>query len=260
MLATLFNQPAWVLPLLITLLLGATGAVIHWISFAPAWRARTLTFVGLVGPFFGSPAILFALLTGFLANDAWIEDRRANALALEEHDAITVTLDLAAGIPGEATRVQILTRDYVQSVITDEWPTAQQQKRSPKTSAALGALLHEVTLTDLSKQTTPAVQSALINAVQRITAARSGRLATTESSIDDAKWLAALALAVLSQVGAAAVHLERKRVQALALAIFTVSAIVLLALIATCERPYLGEAQGEFASLREFLTTAPGDS
>ncbi len=54
-------------------------------------------------------------MTGFLANDAWIEDRRADALALEEHDAITVTLDLAAGIPGEATRVQVLAPPAITS-------------------------------------------------------------------------------------------------------------------------------------------------
>jgi hypothetical protein len=34
--------------------------------------------------FFSSPTILCALLTGFLANDAWTQDRRAAELVREE--------------------------------------------------------------------------------------------------------------------------------------------------------------------------------
>ncbi len=84
MLATLLALPSWSIVLLLGLFLGSTVRLIHWVSFMPANRARVVTFFGVVGVFFSSPTILFALLTGFLANDAWTQDRRAAELVREE--------------------------------------------------------------------------------------------------------------------------------------------------------------------------------
>jgi hypothetical protein len=114
-----------------------------------------------------------------------------------------------------------------------------------------------VTAPELGRQTSPPLQSALIAAVQRIADARAGRLALSEAPTEDAKWFAVLVLAVLSQTGVAAVHLEQRRPQALALTIFTSAAVVLLSLIAVCERPYHGSTQLSHAPLQELLQSIP---
>jgi hypothetical protein len=257
MLTTLLALPSWLIVLLLSLFLGTTGVLIHCVSFMPSNRARVATFVGLVGPFFGSPAILFALLTGFLANDAWTQDRRAGDLVLEEHEAVAIMIDLAATLPPEAASLEPLVRGYVRSVLTDEAMASRPQPTS-HAEGAIVALLHAVMAPAFGQQVGPALQGVLIRGVERIADARAARLAMAESLVDDAKWFAALALAVLSQVGAAAVHLEKRRVQALALTIFTASAVVLLGLVAICEEPYLGSHPDVFGSMRDLVATAKG--
>jgi hypothetical protein len=64
-------------------------------------------------------------------------------------------------------------------------------------------------------------------------------------------------LAVLAQAGVAAVHLEQRRPQALALTIFTLSAVIMLGLIAVCERPYHGSRQISQTPLQELLRSIP---
>jgi hypothetical protein len=257
MIAPFLDLPAWSIVLLLALLLGATGALIHAVCFRPPHRALVASFFGVHPPFFVSPGLLFALLTGFLANNAWVENRQAVTLLIAERDGAASVIALGAAIPSEAPRLQSLVRNYLQAVVTDEWPSPRSQSPPPPAAAALTALLNAVTAPELGRQTSPPLQSALIAAVQRIADARAGRLALSEAPTEDAKWFAVLLLAVLSQTGVAAVHLEQQRAQALALTIFTSSAVVLLSLIAVCERPYHGSRQLSHAPLQELLQSIP---
>jgi hypothetical protein len=257
MIAPFLDLPAWSILLLLTLALGATGALIHLLSFRPAYRARVIGFIGVVPPFFVSPGLMFSLLTGFLANNVWVDNRQAATLLLTERDSATSIIALSATIPSETDRLRTLVRGYLQSVVTEEWPSHQPLSRSAGSAVALTTLLNAVTAPAFGQQVGPALQSALIAAVQRLGTTRTERLALSESPTDDAKWFAVLVLAVLAQAGVAAVHLEQRRPQALALTIFTLSAVIMLGLIAVCERPYHGSRQISQTPLQELLRSIP---
>jgi hypothetical protein len=61
----------------------------------------------------------------------------------------------------------------------------------------------------------PAVQGALLDPVQRISAARSARWCSCKN--DSPRWVAILRLALLTQVTVAVTHLDRARGQVIAL-------------------------------------------
>jgi len=48
-----------------------TAALLVWLSFRSPLSTRIQSFKGVVAPFFGSTAIIFGLLIGFLSSDIW---------------------------------------------------------------------------------------------------------------------------------------------------------------------------------------------
>lgn len=58
-------------------LYAATGAAIAWLAYGETFGAIVRRLDGVVPPYFGAIAILFALLTGFLAGDVGDRNRQA---------------------------------------------------------------------------------------------------------------------------------------------------------------------------------------
>ena len=67
--------------------LGAAGLMV-WLSFRSRLSGRILSFKGVVAPFFGSTAIIFALLIAFLSNDIWERNRQAERIVFTESDTL----------------------------------------------------------------------------------------------------------------------------------------------------------------------------
>jgi len=145
-------------------------------------------------------------------------------------------------------------RDYVASVLQDEWPHMRHEHEAATTSAALEKLLRLASDPGNAQQAGQAVEAALLNAVLRIAAARSSRLSLSTDLADDYKWEAVLLLALLAQFAVASVHLQRPRPQILALLVFTASAVTALDLVAICEDPFHGAHQISPAPLEDLLT------
>ena len=64
---------------------ATTGALIVFISFNGKTARFTRHLEGVVAPFFGAVGVLFALLTGFLAND--VADRNRQAVQAVQSEA-----------------------------------------------------------------------------------------------------------------------------------------------------------------------------
>jgi hypothetical protein len=137
-------------------------------------------------------------------------------------------------------------------VVSDEW-AAPQGGGAAATTGALDGLPHEAAHPELARQAGASLQVALVAAAVRLGNARSTRLSLRDDPTDGLKWGGALVLGLLAQIGVAVVHLERWRAQALALAVSTLSAVVLLGVIAACERPFHGGNQVSAAPLESVL-------
>jgi hypothetical protein len=213
---------------------------------------------GVVAPFFGAVSVLFALLTSFLANDVGDRNRQAwRAVHTESSAAMSVhTLSVASASDMAAIRVAL--RDYLQSVVRDEWRAMAEDGASSKTDAALAALLRELSDPKIATEAGQAVHNALLSTALRVRDARADRLALASDRTNDVKWATVMLLGVLTQIALAFVHLERVRAQVAAIALFSVAAVVALGLIALQEQPFDGALRISSAPLQELLkATAP---
>src|SRR3954466_7699265 len=105
----------------LALLYLCTGTLIAWAAHGGLLGPRTKLLDGVVAPFFGSVAVLFALLTGFLAGDIGDRNRQAaravQAEVAELRNAFTLSV-------ASASDMQAIRNDwaaYVKAVVTDEW-------------------------------------------------------------------------------------------------------------------------------------------
>jgi hypothetical protein len=136
--------------------------------------------------------------------------------------------------------IRAALRDYLQSVVKDEWPRLGEQGASAKTDETYARLLREVSDPAIATAAGNPVHNALLNSVLRLGEARAARVSLASDRTNDLKWLSVLILGVITQISLAAVHLERPRAQLTAIVLFSSAAIVALGLIALQEQPFDG--------------------
>lgn len=248
------DLPGWAIFLSLVLFYAATGGLMHWLCFRPKWRETAKSFDGVAPPFFMAPAVIFALMVTFLAADVWQRDRLAENGVFAERDAVQEVYDMAGMAGASAPDLRAAVRDYIASVVHDEWPRMiAGSGEASQTGQALATLTRLAMDKKIGDQLGTAVHNALVGAILRVTAARSDRLVLASGQFDELKWSFVLLLGVIGQIGVAVVHLERPRPQVLALCVFTASAIGALTLLGICEEPYQGSHQVSPAPLEALL-------
>lgn len=240
---------------LMVLYYGAALALV-FLAFRSPLRRRVQTLNGIVAPFFSSVAILFGLLTGFLASDVGERGRHAVRAMQAEASEIRNVYALSVAATSDMTDIRTALKVYVGSVLTDEWPLMMQGQPSPRTEVAYDDVLREVSDLNVGRDSGTPVQVALLAATIRAGTARSERLSIAADQTNDLKWVTVLILGLLTQIGLALVHLDRPRAMLTALTVFGSAAIVALGLIALQEHPYDGAFRVSKEPL-EHLQTLP---
>jgi hypothetical protein len=252
--------PAWPLLGVLVVFYTASGAVIAWLAAASPLSPWIRSFTGVVAPFIATVSVLFSLLTGFLASDIADRNRQAWRAVNGEASAIVMlnTLSLAAVSDMAAIRGQL--RTYVDSVLTAEWASMAEGRRSPPTGAALRELLRQAADPAIARDAGQTVNATVLNAVIRIRDARADRLALASDQTNEMKWLTVLVLGVVTQIAVALVHLDKPRAKVAAMAVFTLGAIIALGLVALQEYPFSGQMRISPVPLEKALAliTAPG--
>jgi hypothetical protein len=256
MLTGWLDLSAWAITVTLVVFYGLTATLLHLISFRWPTHRHLASLQGMATPFFTTANTLFALMIAFLGTGVWESYRTAVQTVLHEREGIVAVLELAKAVPSEAAQLRERVNHYVTSVINDEWHQRPIGHGSDHTDAALLALLGAAASHQTGAAAGPAVQAALINAVQRIGAARSSRLVLTHAPNDSPRWVAVLLLALLTQVSVAVAHLDRARSQIVALSLSTTAAIIALALVAMLERPFDGANQISPEPLRRAIAAA----
>lgn len=212
------------------------AALMVWLSFRSRLAPCVQSFRGVVPPFFGSTAIIFGVLIAFLSNDIWDRNKQAERVVFTESDTLIALYSLSAASAGNSAGLRAAIRTYASAVVEEEWPQLAEEERSPRTDAALNALLREVAKPGGGIDAS--VQRTMLDMVLRVRAAHEDRIALSNDRTVVTKWAAVLLLAFLTQVSIAVVHLEKPRPQVAALLIFTVAAVLLLGLLAIHEAPF----------------------
>ena len=238
----------------LALVLTGTGAV--WIVGLASAKARMRP-VPLVASYFTAVSLLFGLLTGFAASDAWERNRAATRAVLSERDGITALLELSKATASDMSAIRSDLRSYLDAVITDEWPRMRDGLESPRAEEELSRLLTHLADPRISAEAGGAAHATMLQLWQRVHAARSDRFALSERATDSQKWFTVLILAVLTQLCIAWVHLDDTRAQVVAVALFSTAALVTLGLIALKERPFDGPLATPPSALQKILDRLP---
>jgi hypothetical protein len=215
--------------------LGA-AALITWLCFRSKLSGRIQRFKGVVAPFFSSTAVIFGLLIAFLSNDIWDRNKQAERIVSTESETLIGLYSLSAASGPDNKNLRGAIRGYVNAVVEDEWPRLAAQQRSPRTDAALNALLKDVATPGSARD--PSVQRTMLDMVLKVHTAHEDRVALSNDRTVVTKWAAVLLLALITQIAIAVVHLDKPRPQVAALGIFTVAAVLLLGLLAVHEAPF----------------------
>jgi Protein of unknown function (DUF4239) len=233
---------------------GLTVVLIAWLTFRSPLRARIQELSGIGAPFFASVALLFSLLTGFLAADVFDRHRRAVRAVQVEGGALSSLHALTLASAAHAAAIREALRAYLEALVNDEWPEMANVQTSAKADATLAALLRTVADPAIGPATGPAVHDDLVQLAIQAATARSDRLALNSYHSDDIRWATVLLLCLMTQVAIAVVHLERPRAHAAALVV-SVAAIIALGMIAIQEAPFDGALTISPAPLERVLKT-----
>ena len=237
----------------LALLYLCTGALIAWVVYGALLGPRVKRFDGVVAPFFGAVAVLFALLTGFLAGDIGDRNRQAaRAVQAEVAELRNVfTLSVASISDMQAIREDWMA--YVKAVVRDDWPAMKDGHSAASANAAYDAMLREVSDPKIASTAGAAVHSALLTAAVRVGTARSERLALASDNTSELKWTMVLMLGIMTQIAIGLVHLQKRNAHIAALAVFSVAAVLTLGLIAMQEHPFAGHVRLSPWPLEELL-------
>jgi hypothetical protein len=250
------DLPTGAVFLVLAACLAAVTAAVHWLTFGRATRPWAQGFAGVVPQYAGVLAVLFSLLTGFLANDVWERERQAERAVVVERDGLLAAHELSAATAvADMAGLREALRGYVRVVLAEEWPRMAEGGRSAAADDAIDALLREVAKPGVAAAAGQAVHGALLGSLLQVRRARDDRLLLSGDQADQTKWAAVLILAVLTLLALGIVHLERPRAQLAALVVFAVATAATLGLIAVRERPFAGAERVSPAPLEEVLTT-----
>ncbi|MFN3659292.1 MAG: DUF4239 domain-containing protein [Pseudolabrys sp.] len=236
-------------------LYGGAAAAVAWLAFGPAAGARL---DGVVPPYFGALAILFALLTSFLAGDIGDRNRQAARAVQTEAGELRNVFTLSVASASDMREIRAAWAGYVKAVVADDWPAMEQGAQGASASAAYDALLREVSDPRIATAAGAAVHAALLNAAVRAGTARTDRLALAADRTNDLKWAVVLILGVLTQAAIGLVHLQKRVPHVAALVLFSAAAVIALGLIGLQEHPFAGAVRIAPAPLQDLLKLAAG--
>lgn len=235
------DQPVWLIFGLLSALFAAAIGVICLLTNLSATRPGIQRIgSGIVAPYFGSISVLLALLTGFVANDAWERQRQASRVVQAERSNVLAVHDLSVAAAPDMAEVRAALVAYVDALIEDEWPKMSDGTSSARAAEALGRLMQVVADPKNGVEAGLVTQAALLDAVMNLRTARGDRLALSDAQGDQSKWLTLLVLAGLTLVALGLVHLEKPWAQATTLVVFSTAIVTTLGVIALHERPFDG--------------------
>jgi Protein of unknown function (DUF4239) len=230
-------------------LLYLIAAGIVWLTHLSPARPFFASCIGIAGPFFASVAVLFGLFAAFLANDVQHRNAAVKAAIFREADGVRTILRLDEALGAAGNPITVAAVDYVQSVLTKEWPAMRARVSAAEDLSALRNLTLAVLAPELTAAVPSSVHQAMLQGLVEVRQARLERLTLTAGDIDPLNWLAVLILGVLTQIAVAVVQLERLRPQALALFVFTTAFAATVVLIGFGEQP-ISDAETDAAPLR----------
>jgi hypothetical protein len=233
-----------IIPLLLVVC-GATALVTVAIYFivtrlAAAGHRETLTAIspGLLPPL----ALVFGLLTGFLAAGVWSNSSNAQQAVDTEASSLRTVDLLDRDFPAtDQQRMDLLIRAYIQQAVTHEWPAMAHAHVTLVAAPPQMATALQVALALPADDPGRVVaQREIVNSLNAALDARRQRIIISQSSVNTAKWAGMIALGFLTLIGIACVHAANRLTLGIAMTLWAFAIVVSLLMIGVQDRPFAG--------------------
>ena len=189
-----------------------------------------------VGPFFAAVCMIFALFLAFHAASIWQSKRDAERAFIQAGNAIRAFEEMVS--PGQlddrGARGDL--RRYVTAVTQAEWGDQRNDKASDRSEARFIELQGSVIR--LASQHPGATGARLYALLHDVARTRSDRLWIGRSHTEVISWLGVLLLGFAAHLSVAAVHFDRPRAGAVALALFATATTIAYWSLGVVDDPY----------------------
>ena len=242
MLQTLAERYESLMIVMIILSFTGTGLVLVWIFTSARRRPSVLSYDGIVGPFFGLPAVLFSLTTALNATSLWDNYAVATKAVRGESQSLMTIISLAESIPAlQSSGLVDHARSYARSVVEDEWETLSPGMEPSAVTRTRYVQLRAALFDAIDRLGDSAEARTLQAELQHFSVARATRLAYVSFDVHATRWYALIALAILVQAAVAFVHIPKPKALKAAMCIATLTILVPLCTMAvTVSTPYQG--------------------
>lgn len=181
--------------------------------------------------------VIFALLVGFVAFQAWNDFDKAKIAVETEAGALRGVAVLDESLPEEQRiHLRTLINRHIDEAVNREWPAMAQHGltlASPPT-----ALIEALQLTvSLSQRM---AQREIMAALNRALDARRQRITISQSGVGAVQWAAIMLLGLCMLIAIAMVHSDNRHTCAIAVTLFATGIALSALMIAPYSRPFTG--------------------
>jgi hypothetical protein len=197
------------------------------------------TIRGVVGPYFSSVAILFALFASLLAAELWQRQNKEDLLLHQERNGLKSMLHIVAGIDPETTVVRDAIRSYLRQTAYGAELAPRRGNAEQPSSEGLKRLYRLATDPALFKGNAVA-NAAFLQSLEQVRSAREDRTALHKAHVAPSKFFTLLLFGLLTQIAIAFCHAGNPRALSAAVLLFSVAFAAAIGILALLDDPYEG--------------------
>ena len=219
---------------LLPLLLGVGVCV----SFYYLDRSR-FTIRGVVGPYFSSVAILFALFSSLLAAELWQRQNKEDVLFHVEMNGLQSMLHIADSLDADAAAVRNAVRLYLDPAAHG----GRREARPPSSAQPAGEALQRLYRLAADPGTfkgNTVVNAAFLASLDAVRSAREDRTVLHKAHVSPSKFFTLLLFGLLTQIAIAFCHAGNPRALAASVMLFSIAFSAAIGILALLDDPYQG--------------------
>lgn len=158
-------------------------------SFGSRWHFHEATDFG--GIIYNAIGVVYALLLAFVTVAGWQNYNSASDAVSREAHALNNIYHAVDHFPAAARdRIHIAIRQYVESIVTDEWPALSKREQSPVTAQLLREWANQIAAFEPTTQNQQIMLTETVRDLSDYRALQHSRLDAAESNIEPPMWFA----------------------------------------------------------------------
>jgi Protein of unknown function (DUF4239) len=204
-------------------------------------RGRRHRYNNLIGWQLTILGTTYAVILGFMLYAVWTHLGEADLNVDSEANAIIEVYRLAEGLPEpQRTQLRQLTADYVQTVISQEWP-AMARGKPPEQSTAIDQQMWTTVMSFKPASPTEVnAQEHAMSELESLARRRMTRIRQSKARLPGMLWCVLLIGGGLTILSSCALGSDSVKIQSLEVFCFSLLVSLCLATIASIHRPFRG--------------------